>query len=142
MTAELTFVDTNVLLYAHDRTAGRKHEIARALVADLWGSRTGALSTQVLQEFYVNATRKLPRPLPAPRARSVISRYSNWAVHRIEPSDIIAASELEKRYRQSFRDALVITAAARMGATTLLTEDMQNGRRFAALQICDPFRSA
>lgn len=140
MTAELTFVDTNVLLYAHDRTAGRKHQIARALVAGLWGSRTGALSTQVLQEFYVNATRKLPKPLPAPRARMVVSRYSNWMVHCIEPADIIAASELEKRHRQSFWDALVITSAARVGATRLLTEDMQDGRRFADLLIVDPFR--
>ena len=139
MTAELTFIDTNVLLYAHDRTAGHKRDIASALLVDLWGSRSGALSTQVLQEFYVNATRKLARPLSAPRARAVIDRYSNWRVHRIEPADVITASELEKRYRQSFWDALIIVSAARVGATTLVTEDLQHGRRIAGLTIIDPF---
>ena len=140
MSAELAFVDTNVLLYAHDRSAGRKHEVAQALVSELWGSRRGALSTQVLQEFYVNATRKLPKPLPAPRARLIVARYANWAVHQVEPSDIISASELEKRHRQSFWDALVIVSATRLGAVTLLTEDLQHGRRIAGLTIVDPFR--
>ncbi len=140
MTAELVFIDTNVLLYAHDRTAGRKRDVASALLERLWGARGGALSTQVLQEFYVNATRKLPRPLPAPRARAIIDRYATWRVHRIEPSDIVAASELEKRHRQSFWDALVIVSAARIGATSLASEDMQHGRRIAGLVIVDPFR--
>ena len=141
MTAELVFVDTNVLLYAHDRDAGRKREVASELLERLWGTRTGALSTQVLQEFYVNATRKLPRPITAPRARAVIERYATWRVHRIEPADITAASALEKRYRQSFWDALVIVSASRLGATILASEDMQHGRRIAGLEIVDPFRA-
>ena len=141
MTAELVFVDTNALLYAHDRTAGRKREVASDLLGRLWGTRTGALSTQVLQEFYVNATRKLPRPLSAPRARTVIERYATWHVHRIDPADITAASELEKRHRQSFWNALVIVSAGRTGATTLMSEDMQHGRRIAGLRIIDPFRA-
>jgi predicted nucleic acid-binding protein len=132
--------DLNVLLYAYDRSAGRKHEVAHALLSELWGSRAGALSTQVLQEFYVTATRKLPKPLPASRARIVVARYANWVVHRVEPSDIVAASELEKRHRQSFWDALIIISAARLGATTLLTDDLQHGRQMAGLTIVDPFR--
>jgi len=141
MTADLTFVDTNVLLYAHDRSAGAKREIAQALVSDLWGSRTGVVSTQVLQEFYVNATRKLPKPFSAPRARAVVARYANWMVHRIEPADILAASELEKRHRLSFWDSLIVIAAARSGATTLATEDLQHGRTIAGLTIQNPFAS-
>lgn len=140
MTAELVFVDTNVLLYAHDSSAGHKHTVAQRLIADLWTSRAGAVSTQVLQEFYVNATRKLPKPMPPARARAIVRRYATWSVHRIEPADILAASELEQRHRQSFWDALVIAAAIRLGATTLLTEDLQHGRRFAGLQVLDPFR--
>ncbi|MEX1295433.1 MAG: PIN domain-containing protein [Candidatus Limnocylindrales bacterium] len=140
MTAELTFVDTNVLLYAHDRAAGRKREIAAELLQHLWDTRSGATSTQVLQEFYVNATRKLPKPLSAPRARAVIGRYATWRVHRVEPSDIIAASDLERRHRQSFWDALVIVSAARIGAQRLVSEDMQHGRRIADMEIVDPFR--
>ena len=74
MTAEMTFVDTNVLPYAQERSAGRKHDIAKELLAHLWGVRTGLLSTQALQGFYVDATRKLPQPMPAARARVVIAR--------------------------------------------------------------------
>ena len=140
MTAELVFVDTNVLLYAHDRDAGRKREVARQLLEQLWGTRGGALSTQVLQEFYINATRKLPRPLTASQARTVIKRYATWRVHCIEPSDVLAASELETQHRQSFWDALVIVSASRLGATSLATEDLQHGRRIAGLEIVDPFR--
>lgn len=139
MTAELTFVDTNILLYAHDRSAGIKHDIARGLLADLWGTRSGALSTQVLQEFYVNATRKLPKPMTAAKARLIVERYGNWMVASVEPADIVAASHLEKRHRQSFWDALIITSASRLGAKTLLTEDLQHGRRIAGLTIVDPF---
>lgn len=109
MTADLTFVDTNVLLYAHDRSAGAKYEVAWGLVADLWGSRTGALSTQVLQEFYVNATRKFARPISPSRAPLIITRYATWFVHSIEPADIVQASRLEKRHKQSFWDARQVT---------------------------------
>jgi predicted nucleic acid-binding protein len=140
MTSDLVFVDTNILLYAHDRSAGLKHEIARDFVAQRWGSRTGVLSTQVLQEFYVNVTRKLPRPMTAARARAVIARYATWSVRRIEPADIIAASELEKQHRLSFWDALVIISAMRAGASILATEDLQHGRGFAGgLTVVNPF---
>ena len=139
MTAELTFVDANVLLYAHDRSAGSKHEVARELLSRLWGSRSGVLSTQVLQEFYVNATRKLPRPMSASAARRIVARYSNWPVHHIRPADIIAASELEKRHRLSFWDALVIISAVRAGAANLATEDLQHGRQIAGLVVLNPF---
>ncbi len=140
MTADLTFVDTNVLLYAHDRSAGQKHEFARDLLVRLWGSRTGVLSTQVLQEFYVNATRKLPKPLSPIRARTIIRRYATWPVRRIDPDDLIAASELETRHSLSFGDALIIISATRSGATVLATEHLQHGRRFEKLVILDPFR--
>ena len=140
MTADLTFVDTNVLLYAHDRSAGQKHELARDLLVRLWGSRTGVLSTQVLGEFYVYATRKLPKPLSPIRARTIIRRYATWPVRRIDPDDLIAASELETRHSLSFRDALIIISATRSGATILATEDLQHGRRFEKLVILDPFR--
>jgi predicted nucleic acid-binding protein len=139
MSAELTFVDTNILLYAHDRSAGRKHEVARDFLSRHWGSRTGVLSTQVLAEFYLNVTRKLPRPMPAARARVVIGRYATWPVRRVEPADIIAASELEKQHHLSFWNALVVISAARAGAAILATEDLQHGRRISGLTILNPF---
>jgi len=141
MSADLVFVDTNVLLYAHDLAAARKRDVAKNLLASLWGTRTGVLSTQVLAEFYVNATRKLPRPMSASAARRILSRYSTWPVHQVRPADIIAASELEERHRQSFWDALVLISAARAGAVRIVTEDMQHGLRIAGVEIVDPFRT-
>ncbi len=70
------FVDTNLFVYAHDRTAGRKREAARTLVSDLWESREGCVSVQVLQELFVNLTRKVPKPLPAREAAHLISDIS------------------------------------------------------------------
>jgi len=139
MTDELTFVDTNVLIYAYDRSAAEKHLAARLQLAGLWEARTGAVSTQVLQEFYVNATRKVPRPLSPLRARRIIARYATWPVHRVEPDDILHASELEQRSSLSFWDALVVVAAARLGAARLLTEDLQHGQTIVGVRIENPF---
>ena len=86
-----TFVDTNVLVYAHDLEAGSRQETARTLVRELWRERTGAISTQVLQEFYVTVTRKLPRPLDRPTARRLVAAYSRWYCHHLTPEDVLAA---------------------------------------------------
>ena len=64
-----TFVDTNVLIYAYDADAGTKRETARSVLRDLWSERTGVLSTQVLQEFYVKVTRKIGTPEGLPQRR-------------------------------------------------------------------------
>lgn len=139
MTDEITFVDTNVLIYAYDRSAAEKQVAARLRVAGLWEARTGVLSTQILQEFYVNTTRKLLRPLSPLRARRIIARYATWPVHRVEPNDILWASELAQRSSLSFWNALVIVAAARLGAARLLTEDLQHGQTIAGVRIENPF---
>ena len=142
MTAELTFVDTNVLLYAYDRTAGTKYSMARALLTGLWRDRTGVVSGQVLQEFYVNATRKLPRTLKPAIARSIVERYAVWPVHLVETRDIVAASTLEQGHSLSFWDALIVVSAARAGAHRLVTEDMQDGSVLRGVRIEDPFRGS
>ena len=142
MSDELTFVDTNVLLYAYDRSAGNKYETARSLLATLWQARAGVLSTQVLQEFYVNATRKLPRPLRPPQARGIVARYATWPVHRVEVADILAASEYEQRHSLSFWDALVVVAAERLGAVWLVSEDLRHGLVVAGMRVQNPFTVA
>lgn len=134
-----TFVDTNILIYAHDREQGRRHEIASAVIEDLWMSGDGVLSTQVLQELYVNLSRKLHKPMARPLARAVVERYAAWRVHLIAPSDILEASELEQRHRLAFWDALLVVAAQKLGATRLLTEDMQRGRTIGGVRIESPF---
>lgn len=137
-TSDRTFVDTNVLIYAHDVDAGRKHEIAKALLRDLWTERTGVLSTQVLQEFYVNATRKIRTPLPKPAARGVVSTYANWSVD-VTAADVEAAFRLEDDANINFWDALIVAVAARCGARRLLSEDLNSGQVIAGVAVHNPF---
>ncbi len=142
MTGEATsFVDTNVLIYAHDRTDIRKQQTAKAVLESLWKDRSGALSTQVLQEFYAVATRKLASPFPRKEAREIVSVYSSWQVVTVETSLIVAASHLEETQQLSFWDALIIEAARIAGANRLLTEDLQDGRVIEGIRIENPFRS-
>jgi predicted nucleic acid-binding protein len=136
---QVTFVDTNVLAYAHDRSEPRKQAVAQAQLEVLWRDRTGALSTQVLQELYVVATRKLQRSMHRATARRIVALYAEWPVVQIDVPLILAASELEERHALSFWDALIVEAARRSGATRLLTEDLQPGRRIGDVRIENPF---
>ncbi len=137
--AARTFVDTNILLYAHDASERVKQPIARARLDQLWASRSGTLSTQVLQEFYYAATRKLQPPLGRAEAREVIDLYSTWPVIGLDPAIILAATHLEESQQLSFWDALVLEAARLAGADRLLTEDLQQGRVIAGVLIENPF---
>jgi predicted nucleic acid-binding protein len=138
-TSDRTFVDTNILIYAHDVDAGRKHELAKALLRDLWTERTGLLSTQVLQEFYVNATRKIRTLLPKSAARSVVNTYSAWCVDGITPADVVSAFQIEDAAAIGFWDALIVAVAARSGATRLLSEDLSSGQAIAGVTVHNPF---
>ncbi len=135
----LTFLDTNVLVYAHDRSETRKQPIAQALLDVLWRTRSGVLSTQVLQEFYVVATRKFDPPMRRGAAREIVALYGEWPIVQVDVALILAASKLEERHAFSFWDALVVEAARRCGAPRLLTEDLQAGRRIGGISIENPF---
>lgn len=137
---EITFVDTNVLVYAHDRSESRRQPIAEGLLEDLWANRTGRLSTQVLQEFYVVVTRKFDPPMSRQEAREVIAAYAAWPVAGIDAAMIALASQLEEQHLISFRDALIVEAALWAGATCLVTEDLQDGREIGGVRIENPFR--
>ena len=139
---DLTFVDTNILVYAHDASESHKQPIAEALLTELWRQGTGVLSTQVLQEFYVVATRKYDPAMSRDLARRLVAHYANWRVIGVDLPLIVSASELEEMHSLSFWDALVVEAARRAGATRLATEDMQDGREFGDLRIHDPFKKA
>lgn len=139
-TDDLTFVDTNILVYAHDRSETRKQPLAQALLEDLWASRTGVLSTQVLQEFYVVATRKFNPPMSRRAAREIVALYATWPVIQVDLPLILMASELEERHKLSFWDALVVEAARRAGAARLVSEDLQAGRVIGGVRIENPFR--
>ncbi|MDO8835794.1 MAG: PIN domain-containing protein [Vicinamibacterales bacterium] len=134
-----TFVDTNILIYAHDADAGRKRDIARELLQSLWSERTGVLSTQVLQEFYVNATRKIRTPLPKPAARSVVNTYASWSGGGITPEDVTAAFAIEDSAGIAFWDALIVASAVRSGADRILSEDLNPGQAIAGVTVVNPF---
>lgn len=105
----------------------------------MWHTGRGAISTQVLQEFYVTVTRKLPQPLTRAAARQILSQYREWTVQVIDPTLILVATEYEERHQLSFWDALIVAAAHRVGAIRLLSEDLQAGRSLDSLTIENPF---
>jgi len=133
-----TFIDTNVLIYAHDVDATEKHRIAKTVLQTLWTERTGVLSTQVLQEFYVNVTRKIQSPLSKNLARLVVSSYVIWCVDTT-PAEISMAFRVEDESRIGFWDALIVSAAAKSGATRILSEDLNAGQRIAGILVENPF---
>jgi predicted nucleic acid-binding protein len=133
-----TFVDTNVLIYAHDADAGAKHQIAKTVLRDLWSERTGLLSVQVLQEFYVNATRKISSPLSRYSARLVVSTYAIWSAETT-PAEIASAFRIEDESRIGFWDALIVSSASKNGASRILSEDLNAGQRIAGILIENPF---
>lgn len=136
------FVDTNVLLYAYDASAGERHEIARSLVERLWRDRTGALSVQVPQELYVNATHKVAATIEPAVAIDRLTSLTRWRVHAPLPDDVIAAASLSSRYQLSFWDAMIVRSAAELRCGTLWTEDLNQGRVIEGVRLADPFGRA
>jgi predicted nucleic acid-binding protein len=135
------FVDTNILMYAHDKAAGAKHERAKALVEELWRNRTGVVSTQVLQELAVNLRKKAGRPLDAKATREIVSDYLTWQVVVNGGESILEALDLEARFQISFWDALVVQAAHTSGADVLYSEDLSDGQTYGAVRVINPLRA-
>jgi predicted nucleic acid-binding protein len=131
------FVDTNIFVYANDRDAGARHAASIDLLADLWARRAGALSTQVLAEFYLAAIRKLH--MASEEAEAAIRPLSAWIIHQAGHADVLSAIRLQRRHRLSWWDAMVLNSAIRTDATVLWTEDMKHGQRFGELTIRNPF---
>ena len=139
------FVDTNLLVYAHAEGEGEgepRAARARSVLRGLWQDHTGALSTQVLQEFYVVATRKASVPVAPALARSLVTSYSSWCHVISDATLIVAAGKLAEQHRISFWDALIIEAALRSSATRLLSVDLQHGRQFGDVLVENPFLAA
>jgi predicted nucleic acid-binding protein len=132
------FVDTNILIYAHDREAGLKHERARQLVEHLWTTGQGALSTQVLQELCVNLRRRVAHPLASDEIAKLIEDYLSWEIVINTPQAIVAALGIEERYKVSYWDALILHAAESCGAAILYSEDLAHGQRYGAVEVVNP----
>ena len=133
------FVDTNVLIYAHDISARSKHQRALALVEDLWATGNGVLSTQVLQEFCATARRKLTKPLSLDDTHRVIREYLAWEVVVNTPASVLDALRVEARYKVSFWDALILSAAEHAGVVTVYSEDFSHGQMYGPVRVINPF---
>jgi len=134
------FLDANILVYAHDKDAGKKHDTALAIIKDAWEKRTCVLSNQVLQEFYVSVTRKINKPIAKSEARDILRAYSCWSIKEITPVSIIRAAEIEEKHRISFWDALVIVAAYEANCEKILSEDLNSGQVIEGVLIENPFK--
>ena len=139
MSGNRQFIDTNVLVYAHDVTAGDKHGRARTLVEELWDTRQGCVSVQVLQEFFVTTTRKIPKPLDAPTAAQIIDDLAHWHVHAPAASDVVAAIEIHQRTGASFWDAMILRSAKELGCQILHSEDLNAGQEYDGVEVRNPF---
>ena len=137
--ASTVFVDTNVLLYSEDLADAAKHGAAHEWLQTLWLRRCGRLSTQVLHEFYVNATRKLRPPMSAGDARAEVRRNQRWQPWLVDQATVETAWALESRYALSYWDALMAAAAQQQGCALLLTEDLQHDQLIDGLRIVNPF---
>lgn len=138
--SDVAFVDSNILIYAHDRDAGVKRERAAALLKELWEAGTGALSVQVLQEFFVNATRRLDSPLAQSVAREVVQVYAAWIREPTTAETVLRAIDLVDLARLSFWDGLIVASAEQSGAGLLYSEDLNDGQEIAGVRVCNPLR--
>lgn len=133
-----SFLDSNVLVYIDDHDAPEKQATATAMVEDERRKGTGVVSTQVLQEYFVTATRKLK--VPASVARQKIELFAKLNLMIIQLDDILLATDLHRLHQLSFWDALIVRAAQVAACSTLYTEDLQDGRVIDGLKIVNPFR--
>lgn len=137
----LQFIDTNVLIYAHDFSAGLKHIHASQLIEKLWENHRGCLSIQVMQEFYTNITRKVSKPLSGDIAAQHIEDLGSWRVHIAAVQDVLGAIKIQKRYQISFWDAMIVRSAAQLNCEIIWSEDLNQGQMYEGIQVVNPFAS-
>jgi len=133
------FVDTNILVYAQDRSAGTKFEVARSLVNRLWDTKQGVISTQVLQEFCITMQRKVARPAKFSDVRAALEDYLGWIIVINTQTTILDALLLQGRFQISFWDALILCAAELAEAGVVYSEDLSHRQRYGAVQVINPF---
>ena len=133
------FIDTNVLVYAHDLDAGKKHDKAKSLVADLWRSDPLPwISVQVLQELLVSFRRK---DVPLPEIRGTVEDYARWRVVENTVQIVeMGLSEME-RWQLSFWDALILAAARQIGAKRIWSEDLSDTQDYGGIRVVNPLRA-
>lgn len=134
------FLDTNILVYAHDSSAGVKWQRAAELVTRLSREQRSVVSVQVLMEFVATVTRKIPQPISPAAAAEIVDDLATWKVYRPDARAVGESARLADRYRISPWDALIVYAAVAMEVSVLWTEDLSHDQVFEGVVIKDPFR--
>lgn len=133
------FIDTNVLVYAHDRSAGEKYERARKLLTNLWNSRQGCISIQVLQEFYVTMVKKISKTILSDSAARIITDLKEWNVHVPDVNDILYAIDIQQRNKLSFWDSMIICSAKKLNCDVIWSEALNHGQYYEEVVVMNPF---
>ena len=137
--AKREFIDTNILVYAYNSSAGGKQAKAQTLLTNLWNYGNGCLSVQVFQEFYNVVTRKIPEPLAVENAALIIEDLANWDYHVPDVDDILEAINIQQRNNLSFWDAMIIHSAKMMKCEIIWSEDLNNGQSYERIKVVNPF---
>lgn len=135
------FVDTNILIYAHDRADSAKNQRAVALIKELWTERNGVLSTQVLQEFAANLQRRLTLSLSRAEIRRRIVCFLDWEIIVNGSNAVLRGLEVQERFQLSFWDAMIVQAAESAGCEALYSEDLSHGQKYGGVLVVNPFLS-
>jgi len=139
MKDDKAFVDTNIVVYAYDVSAGEKHKKALAIMKDIWNAGNGIISSQVLQEFFVSVTRKIAKPLNIPAAKEIVKDLLKWKTISINGEILLEAIDIHNEHKYSFWDSLIIAAAIAGGAKVLFSEDLTDRQKIKGIIIKNPF---
>ena len=134
------FVDTNIFVYAHEGGAGAKHRKAVELITRLFEEQAGALSVQVLTEFYVTATKKLR--MRSQEAEEAIADLGSWTIHRPSHADVLRACRIHRERKVGWWDALIVHSAMELGCDILWSEDLAPGQRYGTTTVRNPFAAS
>lgn len=133
------FVDTNVLVYAHDHSAGAKRAVAGELVSGLVEARSAAISVQVMQELFVTLTRKIPRPMAGEEAAALVADLGALTVHAPGAGDVLRAVDIHRHSQVSFWDAVILQSASALGCDVVWSEDLSAGQSYGGVVVRNPF---
>ena len=141
MKEDKVFIDTNILVYAYDASAGEKHKKALETMENLWDLGNGIISSQVLQEFFVSVTKKISKPLNLITAKEIVKDLLKWKTVIIDGEIILEAIDIHSQHKYSFWDSVIIAAAIGAGAGTILSEDLSDKQVIKGITIKNPFAS-
>ena len=136
--SDVVFVDSNILIYAHDADAGEKRTKSVETLRQLWDSGAGRMSVQVLQEFYVNVTKKLTTPVASSTAREVVNAYAPWIRQPTSAATVTRAIDIAALAQIQFWDALIVASAEEADATYVYSEDLNSGQIIAGVKVVNP----